>query len=186
MAEAAEEVAAVRHQDIKTVIIILFPIWLSAINSHGADDGNYKSIAPVLNSAEKFFVSLKNNEFETAWSLLSEKSHEMIIDDVYEAAKKINRNIKIEEIIQDFNGRGVMFNSYWKAFHGTFDTEMLLEQSRWEECVVTGEKAEIIITYNKSQDPARLKMFKEKDTWKVGLVETFWTRRTAKVLHYIF
>jgi hypothetical protein len=45
------------------------------------------------------------------------------------------------------------------------------------------DKAEIIITYNKSRRPATLKMHKEKNTWKVGLVETFWPRKALKLLH---
>ncbi len=42
------------------------------------------------------------------------------------------------------------------------------------------DSAELLITHKRSQKPARLQMFKENGTWKVGLVETFWTRKKQK------
>jgi len=54
---------------------------------------------------------------------------------------------------------------------------MILENSRWEIAFIKEDKAEIIITYKKSAEPARLKIFREDNTWKIGLVETFWTRK---------
>jgi len=47
----------------------------------------------------------------------------------------------------------------------------------WEIGFIKENKAEIIIKQKKSEEPARLKLFKENNKWKVGLVETFWTRK---------
>ena len=44
---------------------------------------NYAAIAPVLDSAETFFISLKERKYGTAWDLLSERSQKRIINDVY-------------------------------------------------------------------------------------------------------
>jgi hypothetical protein len=62
---------------------------------------------------------------------------------------------------------------------------MVLEQSRWEMGFIKKNEAEIILMYKKSDRPTRLKMFKENDVWKVGLVETFWARGTLKFLPFI-
>jgi hypothetical protein len=144
---------------------------------------DYKTLDPILKSAETFFISLRDNEYGTAWNLLSEKSHNVIIDDVYKASRKSNEDINKEDIIKDFNSRGMMSENYWNSFLRTFDADMILERSQWEMGFLRKDKAEIIITYNKSRRPATLKMHKEKNTWKVGLVETFWPRKALKLLH---
>jgi len=136
-----------------------------------------KSQALILDSAERFFKSLKERKFKITWDLLTKKSRERIIDDVYKTSKQLGEPINKEDIIKDFNNGGEMFNSYWNAFLTTFDPDMVLEDSRWEMGFVKKDKAEIILTYKKAKRPARLKMFKEDGSWKVGLVETFWTRK---------
>jgi ABC-type Fe3+-hydroxamate transport system substrate-binding protein len=143
--------------------------------SHGEDPD--KTLALVLDSAEKFFISLEERKYTISWELLSEKSHDTIITDVYKNSKKMNKNIKREDIVNDFKRKGVMFKSYWNAFSGNFDSNIILEDSRWEIGYILEDKAEILITYKKSDQPARLKMLKENNAWKIGLVETFWTRK---------
>ncbi len=108
---------------------------------------------------------------------MSEESHEKIIDDVYKDSKKMGLGIEKKTIIKDFKSNGAMFSNYWIAFHNNFDPDMILEQSRWEMGFIKKNQAEIIITYKKSENPAILKMFKEGGMWRVGLVETFWTRK---------
>ncbi len=155
-------------------------------NNSAAHDDEYKALTPILSSAEIFFTSLKNTEFDTAWDLLSENSHEVIISDVYEVTRKINGNINREDIIKDFNSSGTMFTNYWNSFHQSFDADMILEHSEWEIGFIRKDKAEIIITYNNSLGPTILKMSKEQDMWRVGLAETFWQRKALNLLHFIF
>ena len=38
------------------------------------------------------------------------------------------------------------------------------------------DRAEILLTHHGATHPATLKMFREDGDWKVGLVETFWSR----------
>jgi hypothetical protein len=38
------------------------------------------------------------------------------------------------------------------------------------------DRAEILLTHHGATHPATLKMFREDGAWKVGLVETFWSR----------
>jgi hypothetical protein len=159
---------------------------IALLNIGTAYDDEYKTLAPILSSAENFFISLKNTEFDTAWDLLSENSHKVIISDVYDVTRKINRNINREDIIEDFNSRGRMFTNYWNSFHRSFDADMLLEHSEWEMGPIRKNEAEIIIRHNNSQGPTILKMSKEHDTWKVGLTETFWQIKALNLLHFIF
>lgn len=149
-------------------------------------DDDHKSLSPVLGPAEKFFSSLQGSEYGAAWELLSERSHEVIIDDVYKASREINRGLRKEDISDDFNNEGIMFISYWRSFLNTFDTEMILEKSQWEIGAVSDDKAEIIITYKNAQKPTILVMRKQSDSWKVGLVETFWQRKKLSLLRFIF
>ena len=166
-----------------TLIFTLFIFLFLSINihvSHGEDPD--KTLALVLDSAEKFFISLEEGKYAISWELLSEKSHETIITDVYKNSKKMNGNIKRENIETDFKNRGIMFKSYWNAFAGNFDSNIILEDSRWEIGYILEDKAEILITYKKSEQPARLKMLKENNAWRIGLVETFWTRKYYEYL----
>jgi hypothetical protein len=132
----------------------------------------------VLDSAERFFLSLKDRNFSLTWRLLSEKSRETIISDVDKASRKIGGAATAEEIRNDFETSGVISANYWDAFLNTFDPDMILEESRWEIGFIKNNKAEILITHRKSREPAVLSVSMEDNIWKVGLVETFWTRKS--------
>ncbi|NOZ68744.1 MAG: hypothetical protein GXP46_05770, partial [Deferribacteres bacterium] len=161
------------------VLILLSVLLVGCLPSFNIDDharDRRQSPAPVLESAEEFFVSLESGRYDTAWELLSEKSREAIIEDVYQASLKIRKDIRKDVIIRDFSSRGVIFNSYWRAFVNNLDTSIILERSRWEIGYLKSAEAEILISY-KGAPPARLKMFKENRKWKVGLDETFRTKK---------
>lgn len=169
-------------------LLLFFALSLNCASTQNTSapyaENKSKTEALILDSAERFFIALKKGNFKTAWDLLSEKSHKTIIDEVYQASKKSGVNIKEEEIMYDFNSNGIIFNSYWRAFLNTdmFNTDMVLKQSRWEIGPVKENEAEILITYKASERPTRLKLFKEGSSWKVGLVETFWTRKTLNTI----
>lgn len=169
-----------------SLILIFIAVHTAMANIAAAHDDEYKALAPIVNAAEKFFLSLKDSEYDTAWNLLSAGSHKAIISDVYDSTRKINGDIDREDIIKDFNGRGSMFRNYWTSFHRSFDFDMILEKSEWEMGFIGKEEAGIIITYDYSEAPTLLRMLKEQDAWKVGLAETFWPRKTLNLLHFIF
>jgi hypothetical protein len=147
------------------------------------DEGESPDV--ILDSAEKFFLSLQYGEYDTVWNLLSEKSHNTIINDVYKSSRKVNEDVRREDIIHNFQRRGVMFHNYWNGFRSTLNTKTILEQSLWEIGFIDDTEAEIVITYKKSKNPTRLKMMKEKKLWRIGLVETFWTGKAMKLLRFI-
>ena len=170
-------------------LLLLFVYFLShntAFAVYPAQTVDYRTAAPVLDAAENFFISLKNSEQGSLWDLLTEKSRSVIVSDVYRASKGMNIKLEKEDVARDFDTKGVMYKNYWTSFASTFDTDMILEHSRWEIGFVKDGEAEIIITYKKSQRPTRLIMLKEEDAWKVGLVETFWSRKAANFLKKIF
>ena len=131
----------------------------------------------VLTAAESFFVKLEAREYQTLWGLLTEKSQETIADDTYKSLAKTGLTHSREEISADFSRGGPVSESYWQGYLSVFDPELVLRQSTWRMGVLKKDRAEINLLYKKSERPALLKMFKEKGLWKVGLVETFWSRK---------
>ncbi len=153
-------------------------LFFNTRNTYAED--NSLLISGFLNSAENFFMSLKSGDYRTSWRLLSQRSRETIVNDVYKTSKKMGVNIASQEIKSDFEKSGMISNSYWKAaFHDTFDPDIIIKESKWEMGVINKNRAEIIITHIKAchPAPAHLKVLKEYDEWRVGLVETFWTRK---------
>ena len=134
---------------------------------------SYAAIAPVLDSAETFFISLKDRKYGAAWDLLSKRSRKTIITAIYKASKKNGEDLQQENIENDFKKQGIISNAYWDAFLKNFDPDMVLEESRWDMGPVNKDKAEIIIIHKKSNHPAILQMFKENEIWKVGFSESF-------------
>jgi len=166
--------------------ILILAVSLAALLLFPASrpDASGQSLIPdvILESAENFFLSLKERDFETAWNALSERSRESIINDVYEASVKIGGTLSRDDIISDFERSGVMFTNYWKSFIRNFDADTVLEQSLWEMGAVEETEAEIIIHYNKFSNPTTLRMLKEHDLWKVGFSESFSRGRIEKWL----
>ncbi|KPJ99054.1 MAG: hypothetical protein AMK71_10335 [Nitrospira bacterium SG8_35_4] len=155
------------------ILVVLLPaLLLFPASQPEAADQSLLTDA-ILDSAERFFLSLKERDFETAWNTLSEKSRESIIHDIYEASVTIGGTLRREDIIRDFERRGVIFRNYWTSFLRTFDADLVLEQGLWKMGAIKETKAEIIIQFNKFSNPTILRMLKEDETWKVGLNETF-------------
>lgn len=137
---------------------------------------NQKEVAEILDSAEGFFKDLQNKAFTKAWMGLSEKSRNTIVSDI---AKSISKEVSIptEKIAEDMTTCGEICKHYWAGFLRSFDPDIVLSQCKWELGTISGNTAEIILTYKKAERPAILKMFKEQGKWRLGLVETFWTRK---------
>ena len=81
-----------------------------------------------------------------------------------------------EAVRRDFVAGGPIARDYWDAFLRRFDPDAALEHSRWEIGSVGKDRAEILLTHQGADHPATLKMLLEDGGWKVGLVETFWSR----------
>jgi len=160
-------------------LVMALPCALSA-----EEDMTY-TIDVILAQAEDFFTLLKKGGYDAAWNLLSERSRETIIDDVYKTYQKMGGAIQRAAIEQDFDKKGIIFNNYWNAFVQSVDILMVLDDSRWQAGVIGRNKADIIITYKNSKNPLKLQMVKESDLWKVGLVETFWQTRSMDILQAI-
>jgi len=66
--------------------------------------------------------------------------------------------------------------AYWDSFLTAFDSNIALEQCKWEIGKIEKNEAGVILKYKKSDKPAILKMFKENNAWRIGLKESFGTR----------
>jgi hypothetical protein len=135
------------------------------------------NVGSALASAESLFKTMKSRNYPKIWSLLTQKSKDVIIDDVYKAEAGTGVIHLRENINNDFTSGGSLSKDYWKSFLEEFNPDSALEQSKWDTGRFEKDKGEIIIKYRKAESPAILMMFKENGAWKVGLVETFWTRK---------
>ncbi|MBP7529849.1 MAG: hypothetical protein KA801_18155 [Syntrophorhabdaceae bacterium] len=151
-------------------------LWLMPVAGHGRDKQD--NLDRVLASAEGFFESLKTKSYSQAWSFLSHRSKEVISNDIYQGSiGGSGTGYTKEQIKSDLQAGGMIASSYWQGVFQSFDPATVLEESKWEMGFVRSDAAELFITHKKSNRPARLKLFNEAGVWKVGLVESFWTRR---------
>jgi len=164
------------------LLYILIVLLITVTPAYAQNIGDQLNDA-ILTSAESFFKSLKEKDYTKIWSLLSQKSQNTIVDDVF---KEINKNQSSQtnvaeyskaQILTDFEVGELISREYWNSFLGYFNPDLVLNQSKWDIQTIKKDKAEISIQSKKSENPAMLQMFKENNAWKVGLVETFWTRK---------
>ena len=163
-------------------LLVLLGCTSSAIRHGNNTEKSLSDLNTILYSAEDFFISIKESDFESSWDLLSEKSKNKIINEIYDASGDKGSKIDKDAIRRSFRQNGLIASNFWNAARSKFDPDMVLEESKWEIGSIKNSKAEIIITYKKSSRPSRLKMYKERDVWRVGLVETFWPRRYMESL----
>lgn len=131
----------------------------------------------ILSAAENLFIYLKKKEYVSVWNCLSVKSKQVIIDDVYTESKKAGVEYKKNELLNDFNLGGMLAKAYWDSFITAFDSNIALEQCKWEMGKIEKKEAEVILKYKKADKPAILKMYKENNAWRVGLKESFGTHK---------
>lgn len=132
------------------------------------------AFGPILQQAEGLFRNMKARDYPAVWGLLSAKSRETIVGDVVrESGRLVAGTVDPGEISKDFEQGGAIARVYWESYLGEFDPDTVLLVSRWEMGKVEGDLAEIRITYGRSERPAVLRMVREGEVWKAGLIETF-------------
>lgn len=131
----------------------------------------------ILTAAEDLFNFMKNKEYVSIWNLLSMKSRKIIVDSVYKESKKLGTEYQKEDLIKDFSSGGVNAQEYWKSFLNVFNPSMVLDESLWRMGTIEKDYAEVILLHKKSKNPALIKMYKEDNGWRVGLEESFGTRK---------
>lgn len=154
------------------IIFVFFAVISSAVTLY-AD----KTEDEILYRTEGFFIALREKRFADAWELLTIKSKDTIIAEVYKDINKTRAKIGKEVVKEEFDKKGDLFLIYWNAFVRDFDPSTVLEQSVWNMGEIKDNKAIIILQYKKTEYPAELKIYKENGKWQFGLVESFWTRK---------
>jgi hypothetical protein len=163
------------------ILFLFLLLFLSAVPAHSQP--TEAQLNALLVPAECFFKSLKDKNFTKTWSLLSRKSQDTIVDDVFKeiiknkSSQQTAEDFTKEQIMADFEAVRPLSTAYWNNFLNYFNPDLVLSQSKWEIGKIKKDKAEISIQYKKSDNPAMLQMIMENGAWKVGLVETFWTRK---------
>jgi len=154
------------------IVILLITCAATAIANDRTEEEN-----KILSAAENVFVQMKNKDYPAIWEGLSNKTKEVIINDVYKAAKKMKIEIAKDELISDFNNNGTNAKAYWDSYLNVFDPAVVLEQCKWYMSKVKADTAEIYILKKDSERPALLKLYKENGAWKLGLEESFGARK---------
>jgi len=166
--------AAVKRAGVEGLLLFALCAFILLSPAVSPAAGERDDLSGVLTSAEHFFQCLRKGSFSQAWSFLSARSREAITADIYKAS---GRQYSKEQISGDLRAGGMIARSYWTGVLESFDPLLILEESRWEEGFVRPDTAELLITHRKSKHPVNLKLFKESGSWKVGMVESFWTRK---------
>ena len=130
--------------------------------------------------ARGLFDNIRKRNYVSIWDGITAKSRKKIVDTVYKEQKKTKEKLTRDQIRRDFDACGTMCKAYWGAYSRAFNPASALQQSRWDIGFIKKKKAEIWITHQNADRPAKLKLFREKGEWKVGLMETFWTYWTRK------
>jgi hypothetical protein len=139
--------------------------------------GNARDVDSILSAAEMVFQNMSQAAYPALWGGLSIQSRQSIIKNVRKALVKNGLDYAEERIGADFAAGGELARDYWTNYVLQFEPRLILEESKWTMGELKNETAEIIIRYKKSDRDAILKMFREEGAWKVGLEETFSTRR---------
>jgi hypothetical protein len=173
-----------------------FLVLSLCLPARAASPEDHPAVPAILDRAESLFQSMKNRNYREIFAALSAKSRETIVAEttsaIAAAAKQASSGKQPaadatptpqkdpapgpEAVRSDFVAGGPIARDYWDAFLRRFDPDAALEHSRWEIGSVGKDRAEILLTYHGATHPATLKMFLEGGAWKVGLVETFWSR----------
>lgn len=162
---------------VKNMMAGCLAIYLFFIFPGYVDQAHAKEALPVLEAAESLFKAMKAAEYPKIWNLLTLKSRENILDDVYKAMSKEGASISRDDLHADFASGGSYATAYWGAYLNVFDPDAVLEHSKWDIGIIKKDRAEIVIHHRKSERPARLLLYREQNLWKVGLEETFRPRR---------
>ena len=167
-----------------------------SLSGSAASPEDHPAVPVILARAESLFQSMKIRDYPAIFAALSAKSRETIVAETASAlaaaAKKTRPGEPTgadtpsapakasppdpEAVRSDFVAGGPIARDYWDAFLRRFDPDIALEHSRWEIGSVGNDGAEILLTHHGADHPARLQLFREDGAWKVGLVETFWSR----------
>ena len=158
-----------------TIAVVVFVLWPRVAIGEIQDN----EVIPTLEATESLFKAMKERNYQRIWSLITEKSHQIIIDDVRKAIAKTGTDMAVDSLQTDFASGGRYAREYWEAYLRVFDPDIVLGQSKWEMGKVGKNEREIILRYRKSDQPAILKIYKEENSWKVGLEETFRPRRVS-------
>ena len=160
------------------VALAAFLVLMSCPPARSASPEDHPAVPAILDRAESLFLSMKARDYPAIFAALSAKSRETIVEETASALAAGAKNPAPgpEAVRADFVAGGPIARDYWDAFLRRFDPGVALEHSRWEIGSVGNDRAEVLLTRHGADRPATLKMFRENGDWKVGLVETFWSR----------
>ncbi|OPY85386.1 MAG: hypothetical protein A4E71_02119 [Smithella sp. PtaU1.Bin162] len=132
----------------------------------------------ILTATENLFQFMQSRDYASIWSGISLKTRGIIIKDVQKAEKKATgAEIDKQKLESDFQIGGPFAKSYWDSYLSVFNPDIVLQQCKWEMGKIEKSEAEVILQYKKSEKPSVIKVYRENNAWRVGLEESFGSRR---------
>ena len=136
-----------------------------------------RDVDNVLTAAESVFQNMSQAAYPALWAGLSSRTRQSIIQSVRKSLGKVGFDYSEERIRADFAAGGELARDYWVNYVSQFEPRLVLEESKWTMGALKQDYAEIAIRHKKSDRDAILKLFREEGQWRVGLDETFSTRK---------
>ena len=165
---------------IKKMVAVSVLLTLAMPSSSFSQSLEDPEVVALFMAAREFFQTIESKDYSGVWERITAESREKIIDAIYKEQKNTGESSTRGIIRSDFNRCGPVCESFWKAYFKAFDPDSTLKQSRWDLGYIKKRKAEIWITHMRADRPAKVKLFREEGTWKIGVMESFWTYWTRK------
>jgi hypothetical protein len=156
------------HPLFLVALALLLPLVAAPSWASDTDD--------ILAAAESVFQAMQKGDSVRLWKGLSEGTQRSILRDILKATEKTG-GLTEDTVRREMEAGGEIARSYWSGYLTHFDPKTILDESRWIMGEIRKDRAEIVLRYKKSKNDAILKMYREQGAWKVGLDESFSTRK---------
>ena len=112
----------------------------------------------------RFFQSLQQEDYQSTWQLLTQRSQAKFIDNLVRSWKGQQADV----LEQTFARALFPAQLYWREFKKNLDLKTWLDQ-RYQQ--LGQGTAEVIVKATPSE--VQLLVYKENQQWKLGYIETF-------------
>jgi len=118
-------------------------------------------------SAKNFFKAVNDVNSQEAWTRLTETSRKGIIKMIAAQAKE-NDEEKVRKMMEE---KPELMDTFWANFKKSARADVIYQKATFKTLSDNGKLA--IVQMSIEDSKLKLKMFKEKGSWKMGWIESF-------------
>lgn len=118
-------------------------------------------------AVKDFFKAVADQDDETAWNSLTRKSQDDIVNILAE-----RMNTTAEQVRELIRKNPALMTGFWKKYREDVGAEELCNDAGFRLVKLESNEAAVRVT-PKNGKMFGLKLYKENDSWKIGLTETF-------------